>query len=266
MTDIQIDSRNERRREVLLWAIALGAAIVTGFGARAWLEARGTQARAEAEARFKPTPMVVAKADLVPGSLLRREDLAIRRMPADFLPASAVPVTQAGTLLGRTLEHAVRAGEPLQMPFLKTRAPERLAQRIALGRRAVTIPVDEAAAAAGLLSTGDRVDLRWRGAGAGLENVAVLATGRQFGPATADAPAADYATITLELGESEARRLAEADLGNLRVVLRNPADTGASDPLRRAATPPDRGQPVFLIIGGSGGPSPSLRLLSTEAP
>jgi pilus assembly protein CpaB len=262
------ERRRERRRELLIWSVAVAAAISTGFGARAYLHERSLQARAEAEARFHPKPMVVARMDLVPGSLLRPESLAIRNMPADFLPASAVPAAEAAQLLGRTLEHAVRAGEPLQMPLLKTRAPERLAQRIALGRRAVTIGVDEAAAAAGLLSPGDRVDLRWRGgSGDRLENIAVLATGRQFGPGTPDSPAADFATVTLELTAADARKLAEADLGDLRLVLRNPSDTGSELPGARHTGAGSPGAvPVLLITGGGGGPSPSVRLLRTVTP
>src|SRR5688572_1154799 len=109
--------RREHRRELLLWTVAVAAAIATGFGARAYLAERGREARAAAEARFRPTPMVVAREDLVPGSQLRAASLAVRGMPADFLPASAVPASQVSQLLGRTLEHAVRAGEPLQMPL-----------------------------------------------------------------------------------------------------------------------------------------------------
>ena len=252
----------QRWREPAIWLLAFAAAAATGFGARSYLNERGKEADRAAEARFRPTPVVVARTDLAPGSQLGPELLAVRGMPADYLPASVVPASHAQDLLGRITGHALRAGEPVQMPLLKPRAPDRLAERIPLGRRAVTIPVDESAAVAGLLQPGDRVDIRWRnGSGSELANVAVLATGRQFGGDSSNASGTDFATITLELAEADARRLAEADSGDVRILLRNPADTGVASFSGLAASVRPRVPAIALFVGGNGGPSPSVHLL-----
>lgn len=255
-------TRMQRWREPAVWLLAFAAAAATGFGARSYLTERGREADRAAEARFRPTPVIVARTDLAPGSQLGPELLAIRGMPADYLPASVVPASRAQDLLGRITGHALRAGEPVQMPLLRPRAPVRLAERIPLGRRAVTIPVDESAAVAGLLQPGDRVDIRWRGgSGTELGNVAVLATGRQFGGESPNAGETDFATITLELAEADARRLAEADSSDVRILLRNPADTGVLPLPGSAAVARERVHGIALIVGGNGGPSPSVHLL-----
>src|SRR3569623_1037498 len=192
-------------REPLLWLLALGAAVATGFGTQHYLHAREATARADLEQRFRPTPVIVARTDLAPGSTLRADVLAIRNMPSDYLPASTLQPAQASDVLGRTVAHALRAGEPIQTALLKTREDFALAQRVALGRRAVTIGVDEASAVAGLVRPGDRVDLRWRGGGTPLLNVAVLATGSQLARGEGG-KAQDYSTLTLELSEADAKR------------------------------------------------------------
>ncbi len=258
---VSVSETLRRHREPVAWLIAAFAAVVTGVAMRGYLDARSAEAMRAADARYRPTPVVVAREDLAPGSELSATRLAVRNMPGEFLPASVVGSQHAADVIGRTVQHAVRAGEPIQMPLLKARTPERLAERIALGRRAVTIVVDEAAAAAGLLVPGDRVDLLWRGAvESPLENVPVIATGRQTLVASGTGAGGDYATITLELPEAAARRVAASDSGALRVLLRNPADTN----LVWLPTARGRRQPepqIALFVGGQGGPTPALHLL-----
>lgn len=252
-------------REPLLWLLALAAAVGTGLGTRQYLRASEARARVALEQQFRPTPVIVARADLLPGSTLGPEVLAIRNMPSDYLPASAMRPVQAPELMGRTVAHAVRAGEPIQSALLKTRDDASLAQRVALGRRAVTIAVDESAAIAGLVRPGDRVDVRWRGGGLPLLNVAVLATGSQV-VRNETGKAQDYSTLTLELAEADARRLTERDGGDLRVALRNPADTGDAMLAKAAGSARPRIVTVPLISGGGGGPVPAIRLLAEGTP
>jgi len=261
MNAASLRSRLTSAREPLLWLLAVAAAVATGFGARTYLRASETAARLAMEQKFHPVPVVVARSDLAPGSALAPELLAVRNMPSDYLPSNAVRAAHAGDVLGRTVLHAVRAGEPIQTPLLKAPNVASLSQRIALGRRAVTIAVDESSAAAGLLRPGDRIDLRWRGGGEPLLNIPVLATGPRLAAGDEREGGSDYSTLTLELAENDARRLAEAAHGDVRVVLRNPSDTGDESIARVAAAPRVPMPTVPLIIGGGGGPVPVLRLL-----
>lgn len=247
-----------RWREGALWTVAVVAAIAAGIAMRAYLRDRAEEARVAVEARYAPAPVVVARRDLPPGTVLEGDALAVRRMPANFLPASTVRDEDAGALFGRTLEHAVRAGEPIQMPLLRAREDMHLATRVPLGRRAVTIAVDETASLAGMIRPGDRIDLTFESGGSrqSLANVAVLATGRRM----AGHEDGGYATLTLELDAPAARRLMLAHGGSIAVGLRNPADTGVLPEGLRGREGP-RAMPVALIIGGQGGPIPAVRLL-----
>jgi pilus assembly protein CpaB len=56
-------------------------------------------------------PVLVAMADVAAGSTLRAADLAVRRWPAELVPAGALRAVQAAD--GRVLVGAARAGEPI---------------------------------------------------------------------------------------------------------------------------------------------------------
>lgn len=253
-----------RWREPLLWSIAVGAGLATAFGARAFLEQRAEAAQATVEARYRPRQVVVARQNLAPGTLLETDSLAVRRMPGDYLPASAVFPDDAAALRGRTLAHAVAAGQPIQGALLQPVQQVRLAERVALGRRAITIAVDDTDSAAGLLQPGDRVDLHWPGrAGAASHSVAnleVLATGDRI--VGVDAQTGErYGTLTVEVTADQARALANTGAGRPSVSLRNPRDVGViAEPrqvIARVAAPV-----VPLIVGGQGGPTPGIRMLA----
>jgi pilus assembly protein CpaB len=265
MTPDTLLLRLRSAREPLLWLLALAAAAGTGFGTQRYLQASEARARAALEQRFRPTPVIVARSDLIPGSTLSPEVLAIRNVPSDYLPASTLQPAQAPELLGRTVAHAVRAGEPIQTALLKSREDFSLAQRVALGRRAVTIGVDEASAIAGLVRPGDRIDVRWRGGGRPLLNVAVLATGSQLTRGEGGKPQ-EYSTLTLELPEADAKRFLEREAGDLRVELRNPADTGDATVAKANGAVRPATASIPLITGGNGGPVPIVQLLAEGTP
>ena len=99
------------------------------------------------------TPVAVAALDLPAGTVLSASDVAVARLPPAVVPGGVV--RDAGTLVGRALAGAVRAGEPLTDvrligPGLTALLPGGL----------VAAPVRLAdLAVAGLVRTGDRVDV-----------------------------------------------------------------------------------------------------------
>lgn len=258
-----------RWREPLLWSLAIGMGLITAFGARTFLEQRAEVAQARVEQRYRPRQVVVARQNLAPGTLLEADSLAVRRMPGDYLPASAVFPDDAGALRGRTLAHAVAAGQPIQNALLQPVQQVRLAERVALGRRAVTLAVDDTDSAAGLLQPGDRIDLHWRGE-AGREahsvaNLEVLATGDRI--IGVDAQTGErYGTLTVEVTAEQAVALAKAGAGSPEVSLRNPRDVGIVAEPRRIVQRAPTGLLVPLIVGGQGGPTPGIRVLAGGAP
>jgi pilus assembly protein CpaB len=102
----------------------------------------------------------------------------------------------------------------------------------------MTIAVDEVNAISGMLQPGDRIDLlfsaRVPAAGVAspsevtrplMQDLRVLATGRQVRPAQDDRGARLYTTITVEVQPIEAQKLVVAQrAGKLTALLRNPGD------------------------------------------
>jgi Flp pilus assembly protein CpaB len=123
-----------RRRP--LAALCAGVAVVGGVHA----------------ARPTPPPTVavtVAARDLPAGSILTRDDLAVRRFPTADAPAGSGPAA-----VGRTLAAPVREGEAvtdvrLVSPSLVSGFPDRVAMPVRIAD----------ADAAGLLRAGDHIDL-----------------------------------------------------------------------------------------------------------
>jgi pilus assembly protein CpaB len=115
-------------------------------------------------------PVVVAAADIAAGSSLHAADLAVRRWPAELVPAGALPDPAAAD--GRVLVGAARAGEPI--------TDTRLAGPTALGAPdgAAAVPIRLAdAGAAALLVPGSSVDVVTVGADSGEPVVLARAAG-----------------------------------------------------------------------------------------
>jgi pilus assembly protein CpaB len=113
-------------------------------------------------------PVVVAAADIAAGSTLRPADLAVRRWPADLVPAGALPAPAPAD--GRVLVGAARAGEPITDTRL---AGPAAALGAPAGAAAVPVRLADAGAAA-LLVPGSTVDVVTVGAESG--EPVVLAT------------------------------------------------------------------------------------------
>jgi Flp pilus assembly protein CpaB len=155
-------------------------------------------------------PVVVTASDLPAGTALSGDDLAIARLPAEFVPAGTSP--EPGALVGRVLAGSVRAGEPLTDIRLVGAGLTRL-----LGEDQVAAPVRLAdLAVAALVRTGDRVDVLATPPDAGradlvAANALVLAAGAPV-PGRAAEPATDPATglLLVAVDRATAAHLAAA--------------------------------------------------------
>jgi pilus assembly protein CpaB len=75
----------------LIGAVILG--VIAAFMAYQHIQDRAERAAAEAAARiqtYRETQVVVAQRDLDPGDRLYRQDMVLRSVPIDFVPADAV--------------------------------------------------------------------------------------------------------------------------------------------------------------------------------
>lgn len=234
-------------RRVLVPVLALLVAGVAALYARTWVERREPPATASA-APAPPTEkaVLVAAVDLPAGSFVQPGNVRWQKWPDVELPASYfVKGTRSeDEVVGAVVRYAVAKGQPLtDGGLVKPGDRGFLAAVLAPGMRAVSVPVDDSSANAGLIFPGDRVDLVLAQTIAGeggraasrrvaetvLRDVRVLAMGRRLKGAEGEEGAIQARTVTLEVAPEGAERVAlVTELGKLSLSLRSLA-RGESD-------------------------------------
>lgn len=121
-----------------------------------------------------PPLVAVAVADLKPGTVLTadhvawqpwpeaalRDDLVVQPAGTPSADAGAVQATLVEALVGKTVRHAVIAGQPVTDRLLFDRGTTGfLAGALRPGHRAVAVPISMTSAASGFILPGDRVDV-----------------------------------------------------------------------------------------------------------
>ena len=274
------------RSSVFLASTAVLGGVLAAASAHEYLTSRAEALREVSEKRFALRPIIVARHELRAGERLGPEMLAVRGMPAQFLPAQVFDGSEAAALIGRRLLHGLHKGEPVQGPLLQTVPTVPIQALLPAGRRALTVAVDELNAHSGLLRAGDRVDLYLsRDSLNGqtrldllLEQVHVLATGgrtAQAGDSTDERRQQDVGTVTLLVDAEQAGRIVLAEsVGQLTFVLRPESDDeGTRLPaldtrsllpsLSRRPVGRDSTDVIELLLGGEGGPVPRRSWLQT---
>lgn len=217
-------------RTWVLLGLALGAGLLAALAARHYLS--GQVAAIEAKARGETVRLVVARSDLAVGAALSADNLAVREVPLDWAQSTAVRPEEFQRVQGERLGQPLRSGEMLMWSQIEGRQAPTFSARVAAGRRAVTVPVDEISSISGLLEPGDRIDVYAsldragvRHSVAVLTHVRVLATGQRAGDDTDHGERRLYTTMTLDLDTQQARNLILArESGRITAMLRNPDD------------------------------------------
>jgi pilus assembly protein CpaB len=219
-----------RRRGLFLLSIALAS------GGLAASEVHDRERRATE--RLGPEVDVLAAAhDLRAGARIGRDALALRRVPARFVPPGALG--SAAGVVGARLAVPVRAGGYLEAGLFAGTEDERDGGRIRRGERAVTVEVAGGAALTGL-TPGARVDVLVStepGAGGGrtvmaLAGAELLRVGEVAARPYADSDGAEApsggATVlaTLRVTVRQAIYLTAADnfAAEIRLLSRPPGD------------------------------------------
>jgi pilus assembly protein CpaB len=269
-----------KNRQARLGAAAVLVGAVSFWLAHRYLRAQEQAAQQRVAVQYQTREVVVAATDVAAGAALEPAMLAKRAIPERFLASDALTPEAVGGVAGRRVLRALRRGETLTGSALESALNPALSSLIEPGLRAITIPVDESSAAAGLLAPGDLVDLLLvtrdaeSAAGAAavrplLQAVRVVATGKQtsriHGSQRADELDSAYATLTLHVRPEEAERILLAQrIGELAVVLRTALDTEAGamaalnseallgGPPHRVARARSRALEIEYIIGGTG--------------
>lgn len=181
---------------------------------------------------------LVAAHRIEPGAILHLSDLATREIPSRWADPGSIATEEVARVVGMRATVELIAGQPILSAHLETPAEAGLATRLANGKRAVTIPVDQISSLSGMLNPGDVIDLYVSFAHRGqrltaplLNEVQVLATGRQqvaYSEDRAGVRPPEYATVTLETTPAEAVKLVAARQdGTLTAVLSNRGVRGA---------------------------------------
>jgi pilus assembly protein CpaB len=269
------------------WIILLGAVVFGGlavFAASRYITQTVQREKDRLNPNVETTDVVVAKADLKRGEIVGSDNMAVRKIPKDFVPGTAVDPAGFANVEGARLAVDIRRGEVLIRGTLEGADTSTFSTRVPTGVRAITLTVDEVNSLSGLLQPHDRVDLFFtakplrgsRGAPSGgpdqtrllMQNVLILATGRQVRPSIADGSQTGigraFTNITIEATPTDVQRLILAQkAGSLTAVLRGNTDTqplvaaamdaselfGAPGPRKGGG----RALTTEVIIGGKGG-------------
>lgn len=192
-------------------------------------------ARTQEPHKEKTVQAVAAVRDMSAGTRLRAADLKLVSLAEKDLPKTAVLDRNAA--IDRVLLYPVNANETITTSKLTgLSTAEGIPATIAPGKRAVSVPISEAAAAGGLIKPRSRVDVLFTRSGSLaeslttvlLEDVEVLSVGRLTDPGQQldpRAPRPAQPSVTLLVTPEESRKLEFArNQGRLSLSLRNPLD------------------------------------------
>ena len=209
--------------------------------------------------RVEKTVAVVAAArDMPAGTLLRKGDIKTLALRENEVPRTAILSEKMA--LNRPLLLPVSAGELITLPKVGAGGIEGLPATIQMGKRAVTVPINDASGVAGLIPPRAHVDVLFTRPGSAseavtstiLEDVVVLAVGRSTEvsnapPPAPGSPAAQAAaarpsaqSATLLVTPEQVRRIELAkNLGKISLSLRNPLDNEPTPEDQATATTPE---------------------------
>jgi len=209
-----------------LLMIALVLSLLTSVLVYSYLKGVANQAAKQG------TPVIVAKVDIPPKTLITAEMVQETSVPPEYIqPGAIIAMTD---VVGITSREQIVAGEQITQRRLAVQGQTRgFAGTIPNDKRAVTVAVTEVTGVAGFVKAGDYVDIlvtfdtNTVGENVSqivLQNLLVLAVDRE----TKDKKEAGKMTVTLAVTPVEAARLTVADeKGKIRMALRPYISTSA---------------------------------------
>jgi pilus assembly protein CpaB len=240
------------RRSWLILAVAVVLGAAAAFGVNRFIQRQVEDIEARGKAQ-RTVRVLVPKEDLPKGTALVSKVVAVRDIPAEWMHSNAITPEQFDRVENQRLAYPAARGEMILWSLLDGHRTPSFSSRLASGRRAITVPVDEVNSISGMIEPGDRIDLMVSVRRDSrtfmfplLQNVPVLATGAR---AAVESDSKDsrrtFTTITLEAGPEEAQRvLAAREIGKVAAVLRPPGDNAIHSAARRDAL-------ALLGIGGA---------------
>lgn len=215
--------------------LLLGALLTGGVGwflTQDYIDSRVTTYKKSFDDSREAVPVVVASQDLVIGQVVDTATAQVRNIPKSYVHKDAIHPNDFAVIDGKQILHPVKAGEPILKIHLSHVKVDGLASLLKDGERAITIPVSKLDTLSGFLGPGDYIDLmvtlkdgdRDRTVPL-LQNVRVLATGRDIDDGIKEQDQKRYGEITVGVKPLYATKLIHAQtVGDIAVLLRKPED------------------------------------------
>lgn len=278
---IKLPSIQKINKTWIILAVALGIGVIAALATRSYLS---TQIEAiEARGKHETVEVVVAKTEIEKGTVLSTKNLAVRNIPIEYAHSAAVKPEDFERIDGQIIGYKIKAGEMMMWSLMESKKMPTFSARVAVGRRAITVAVDEINSISGMLEPGDLIDLMFTVEQNGkkvilplLQSIQVMATGQRSADDPKSGERVQFATVTLNTTPEQAKNVIIArETGKLTALLRNPEDRqaigsksydlsalrGAPGPVRHTSSyTAYPGVPV--LYGGSGHlfPPEALRL------
>lgn len=216
-----------RMRSVLLLAIAAGCGLVAMFLFQ-HVASRQTGAVEE-----KKVLVLVAQAEITPGSKLDDKNTLFREFPVTVVPPNVI--TTKEEYAERCLKVRAFAGDVITLDKLSRKGQQGLSNEIPSGMVAITIGVDNTMTSSGLLGPGDKVDVMvtYRSLTQGglgkqiktvLEYVEVFAADEKREQSASSETKAKTITLIMTPEQAKLLKLAE-DVGKLHLAMRSREDS-----------------------------------------
>lgn len=218
------------------WFILLAALGVGGLAAMSTKnyiaqKIESIEAKDKGKAMVK---VVVAKQDLDKGSVLSGENMATRDIPKEWVHSDAITPDQFNRADGARLALPANAGEPVLWAQVENEKAGSFSTKLEIGRRAVTLPVDEISSISGMLAPEDLIDIIVTVQKDSrsytftlLQSMRVLATGTKVSHTDTDEEGkpSTFTTVTLDISPEDAKKLIAArEIGRITALLRSPTD------------------------------------------
>lgn len=221
------------KRMLVLVTLALCSGVVAAWMAQQYIQDRITAI--EAQSRVETEPRVVAAYDLPVGTKIESAHVAVREIPKDWIVSGSLRPEEFIQIEGQIVTVALKRGDPILWANTATASRKPFSEKINVGRRAVTMPVDSINSVSGMLVPGDLIDLyvsfeyKQRQITAPLlQGVLVMATGKQSRYSDSGEETS-FSTVTLDTAPEDAAKLVAArQAGTITALLRNPHDNQSS--------------------------------------
>ena len=235
-----------KRKIVLIASLVAGliAAVLTRF----YIAAKDAEVRDLKDSinrRYGTMEVLCYSKEIPSGTALQKSDLGVKSVPAIGMRGQALTVESVTDIVGKKVLLGHRRGDVVFWADIEGGNPAAsgLSADIKRQRRAISINCAGAASVSGMVKPNDHVDVigtfdltdpakasskaKAIVTSTILQNVLVLAIGKQTAKTRAQESAAGYATVTLEVTPREAEMLAftEQMKGRLVLTLRNRNDT-----------------------------------------